>query len=192
MRRYITVTIAVFFLAFFSGYQGVKIFAESQSVDVERLEEGSVLSSEDLAEPTDTPTSTPTPTPTLTPTPSLTPTPTILPTPTLTPTSTPAPKAATYTQEQVQGFIERFAAQYGVDQHVLRHIAVCESGLNPLAENGPYAGLFQFASLTWQNNRILLGEDTGLHLRFDAEEAAQTAAFILSTRGGGVWPNCVP
>lgn len=130
---------------------------------------------------TPTPTASPTPTPTPSPTPKPTPTPT--PTPILPPSISP---------QEIHGFIERFASQYAQDPNVLRHIAVCESGFNPLAVNGPYIGLYQFGPTTWKNNRLLMGEDPDLSLRFSAEESAQTAAYILSIRGGGVWPNCMP
>lgn len=89
-------------------------------------------------------------------------------------------------------FIERFAGQYGVDPNVLRHVAVCESGFRADAINGPYAGLFQFNVNTWKNNRKLMGEDTNLDLRFNAEEATQTAAYLMSIGKRGIWPNCYP
>ncbi len=137
-----------------------------------------------------TPTITETPTPTPSPTPTVTPSP--KPTITPTPSSTPTPVPPAYTSQQINGFIDRFSSQYSVDPNVLRHIAVCESGFNPVAINGPYFGLFQFGPNTWNSNRLLMGEDAGLNLRLDAEEATQTAAYILSVRGGGVWPNCAP
>ena len=134
-----------------------------------------------------------TPTPTLMPTPTPTPTPTLTPslTPTVAPTPTPIPPPPV-TSEQIHGFIERFAGQYGVDPNVLRHIAVCESGFNPLAVNGPYVGLYQFSVSAWQNNRALFGEDPDPALRYDAEESAQTAAYLLSIGKGYLWPNCQP
>ena len=134
---------------------------------------------------TPTPTASPTPMPTITPTPKPTPSPSPTPTPTL---ILPSP----ITPQEIHGFIERFAAQYAQDPNVLRHIAVCESGFNPLAINGPYVGLYQFGPTTWKNNRFLMGEDPDLLLRFNAEESTQTAAYMLSIRGGGVWPNCMP
>jgi len=136
-----------------------------------------------------TPTLTPTPTPTSTPTPSPTPSPRPTPTPTMTPTPTPLPQP-TYNSEQINVFIERFAGQYGVDPNLLRHIAVCESNFNPAAINGPYAGLYQFSLITWKNNRQLMSEETNTDLRFNAEEAVQTAAFIISIGRGSIWPNC--
>lgn len=144
-----------------------------------------------------TPTTLPSPTEFLLPTPTPLPEPTMLPTaiPTSKPTSTPTPTIIAqpqYTKEQIHGFIERFSAQYGVDVNVMRHIAACESGFNPSAINGPYAGLYQFGKSSWSANRILMGEDANFDLRYNAEEAAQTAAYILSVGKGWVWPNCLP
>ena len=134
-------------------------------------------------EPTESPTSTPKPTPR--PLPTVTPVPTKVTTPTLIP-------QPTYTSEEIHGFIERFSAQYGVDANIMRHIAVCESGFNPLAVNGLYAGLYQYSETAWKGNRVLMGEDPNSELRFNAEEAAQTAAFMVSLGKGWVWPNCFP
>ena len=139
--------------------------------------------------PTLTPTSFPTATPTATSTP--TPTPTMKPTPTPTPTPAVVPQR-NFSQEEIHGFIERFAAQYSVDPNVLRHIAVCESGFNASAVNGPYVGLYQFGITSWRSNRTQMGEDADPNLRFNAEEAIQTAAFIVSKGMGNLWPNCFP
>jgi len=133
------------------------------------------------------PTTSPSPTLTFTPIP----TPTSIPTPTLTPIPTPIPQPE-FTSEQINSFIDRFAGQYGVDPHVIRRIAICESGFRPKAINGKYHGLFQFDAITWQNNRKLFGEDPSLDLRLNAEEAVQTAAYMFSVGKGGVWPNCNP
>ena len=59
------------------------------------------------------------------------------PTPTPSPTATPVPTPIATSQE-VNGFIDRFSAQYGVDPNVLRHTAQCESGFNPGATNESY------------------------------------------------------
>lgn len=132
-----------------------------------------------IASPSATPTASPSATIIL----KLTPTPTkIKPTPT--PTST--------SSEEVNEFIDRFAAQYGVDKNVLRHIAICESGFKSGATNGPYAGLYQFGSTTWQNIRKEIGEDTNPDLRYAAKDAVQTAAYAVSKGKGGMWPNCFP
>jgi len=140
-----------------------------------------------VALPTSTPTFNPTPTPLPTPTP----TPTKKPTPKPTPTATPIP-VPTATSQEINGFIDRFSSQYGVDPNVLRHTAICESGFNPGATNGSYVGLFQFGPITWQKYRSLMGEDASIVLRVNAEEAVQTAAYVYSTGASRIWPNCVP
>jgi len=134
---------------------------------------------------TPTLTITPNPSPTFTPTPTPSPTPSPSPTPTL----ILPPKIA---PELIHSYIERFSAQYSVDPNVLRHLAVCESGFDPLAINGKYVGLYQFAKVTWQNNRIIMGEDINPDLRLNAEEATQTAAYLVSLGKKNLWPNCYP
>jgi soluble lytic murein transglycosylase-like protein len=136
-----------------------------------------------LAESTTMPTVAPTPTPS----------PTTSPTPvsTLKPTPVPIPKP-TYTSQQINEFIERFASQYGVDPNVIRSIALCESGFNSNAVNLDYAGLFQFGPITWKNIRKEIGEDPDINLRFNAEESVQTAAYAISIGKRGIWPNCNP
>lgn len=101
-------------------------------------------------------------------------------------------KSYHYTSEQIHGFIDRFAVQYGVDPNVLRAIAICESGFRAEAINGKYAGLFQFSQNSWSVNRSLMGEDPDPQLRFSAEEAVQTAAYLISKGKSGMWPNCAP
>jgi hypothetical protein len=144
--------------------------------------------STEIVQITQTPSPTPSPEPTNTPTPK----PTATPTPTLTPT--PKPVQPKLTSSEVSGFVDRFAAQYGVDPNVLRAIAVCESGFDPtkISSNGLYVGLYQFSSGAWKSSRQEMGEDTNPDLRLNAEEAAQTAAYAVSTGKGGIWPNCVP
>lgn len=142
-------------------------------------------------------TPTETPTPILSPIPTAAPSPTPAPSPTFTPTPRPSPTPTPVLPPpisplEIHSFIDRFAVQYGVDPNVLRHIAVCESGFNPLAINGPYIGLYQFAKSSWISNRRAMGEDTNIDLRFSAEESAQTAAYIISVGKGNLWPNCFP
>ncbi len=143
-----------------------------------------VLSETIIATPVPTPSPTDSPTPTPTETPAPTPVPTKTPKPV--PTPTPVPPA------EINAFIDRFSGQYGVDPNVMRHIAICESGFNPLAKTRYYAGLYQFGPITWQNLRKQIGEDPNINLRFSAEEAAQTAAYALSLGKRGLWPNCAP
>jgi hypothetical protein len=131
---------------------------------------------------TPTPTPTPTPSPTLTPTP----TPTLSPTPTSTPTPTSMPVSSTKLDE----WFTHYANHYSIDRSLLWRIAVCESGLRPNATNWIYGGLYQFSPNTWSGNRRIMGLDPDPELRFHPEEAIKTAAFLLSTRGPGAWPNC--
>lgn len=148
----------------------------------------SVLSGNTEAMPSPPPTNTPTPTNFPTPSPTPNPSPTPKPTPKL--SSTPPPFIPA--PSEIDNLINRFSGQYGVDANLLKSIAQCESEYNPLAVNKNYVGLYQFNPATWINNRASMGEDTNLDLRLSAEESIQTAAFVLSTRGGGVWPNCIP
>ena len=150
--------------------------------------EPQVLSEEVEIMAVETPSPSPTPTPTEEPTPTPKPTPT--PTPSPSPSAKPLPPAPS--QEEIQGFIERFAVQYGVDANVLRHIAICESGLNPLAYKAGYAGLYQFGPITWGNFRRPMGESEDPDLRYNAEEAVQTAAYVLSLGRESIWKNCLP
>lgn len=137
------------------------------------------------------PTPTPTATPALTPTPTSTstPTPTPTPEPTATPTPTPTPSASS---QQINEFIDKYSSQYGVDPNKIRHTALCESGFNPSAVNGPYAGLFQFDARTWQTYRNRMGKDADAALRVNAREAVETAAYVYSVNATGIWPHCTP
>jgi Soluble lytic murein transglycosylase and related regulatory proteins (some contain LysM/invasin domains) len=98
----------------------------------------------------------------------------------------------TYTSAEINDFIDRFAGQYGVDPNVLRRVATCESGFNPMATNGTYAGLYQFSASTWASYRNQIGENSSADLRYDAEESVQTAAYVISVGKGFIWPNCMP
>ena len=186
MKWSILATIIAFSF-FLIGYFGMK------EIDYKFLN-GKILSiSDEHLLDTATPTSILTLSPSPTTTPSPIPTPTTIPTPTITPTPVPThipqPQVS---PEDIHGFMERFAGQYGIDVNVLRHIAVCESGFNPLAINALYAGLFQFNTSTWKNNRLLMGEDPNPDLRLNAEEATQTAAYLMSLGKFYLWPNCHP
>jgi soluble lytic murein transglycosylase-like protein len=134
-------------------------------------------------------TATPSPTETPVTTPSPTPSPTKKPTPKPTPTPLPQPK---FTPQEINGFIDRFASQYGVSPDELRYIAHCESRFNAFARNGAYLGLFQFDPVTWATYRRGIGEDASPELRANAEEAVQTAAYALSLGKRHIWPNCIP
>jgi hypothetical protein len=179
--KWFTLTAILLFVNFMVGYNTMAW------IDKNIIGRNSVLSMEVDQDVTTTEIS---PAPTVVvPTEQPTPTPTPLPTKIPTPTAVPQPK---FTSEQIQGFVERFAAQYAVDANVLRHLAVCESGFSADAVNGPYAGLFQFAQSSWKTNRATMGEDPNPDLRFNAEEATQTAAYMVSQGRGEIWPNCFP
>jgi hypothetical protein len=107
-------------------------------------------------------------------------------------TQTPIPKIDVASSQEINGFIDLFAGQYGVNSNVLRHIAICESGFNPIATNGPYVGLYQFSAGTWNTYREKLGGNKNPDLRINAEEAVQTAAYIVSIGKSSIWPNCLP
>ena len=147
---------------------------------------GIVSSPTPIVSPSLTPSPTPSPTDSPTPTPSPSPTP--IPTKTPTPVPTPSPVSS----QEINGFIDRFAGQYGIDPNVVRHLAICESGFRPNAVNGDYVGLFQFGPITWKNIRAEIGEDTNINLRYSAEESVQTASYALSKGKGKIWPNCMP
>lgn len=137
------------------------------------------------------PTQTPTTTPTVTATPTVTVSPTSTPTTTPEPTITPVPQPD-FTSEEIYNFIERFASQYGVSPDILRYMALCESGFRPKAKNSIYSGLYQFDSSTWKRFRLEMGEDSDPALRLNAEEAVQTAAYVLHLNKAYIWPNCIP
>src|SRR3989344_1977791 len=156
----------------------VVVFAGYQQVD-----RGQVLSKTIEVTPTVVPS--PTVTPTNTPIPTSTPRPTRVPTP----TPKPQPK---FTSEEIYNFTNQYGGQYGVDPNVIRHVALCESGFKPGARNYIYAGLFQFDARTWRVYRQKMGKDADPDLRYNAQEAVQTAAYALSLGHGKIWPNCYP
>jgi len=130
------------------------------------------------------PTTTPSPTPTLTPTP----------TPTMTPTPTPTLVPPTPTSLPVVNYeelFETYANHYSVDKDILKRIAICESKLNPVAANGDYLGIFQFASITWQVTRASMGLDSNPELRNNPEESIRAAAFKIASGGERAWQNCL-
>jgi len=117
---------------------------------------------------------------------------------TLSPTPRPTAQPVTrntppaISSQEINGFIDRFSGQYGVDPNVIRHIAICESGFNPSAKKLSYSGLFQFGPTTWENLRIKMGEDENPDLRLNVEEAVQTAAYAVSIKDQSIWPHCYP
>jgi hypothetical protein len=144
-----------------------------------------------LPSPTLSPSPIPSPTPTPTPSPSPTPSPIPIPKPSPTPSPSPSPQVK-YQPEQIHGFVEKFANQYGLDPNKLRHIAICESGFNPLAENLNYQGLYQFSPNTWIHYRNLINQDPNPDLRLDAYASVETAAYVMSLKRTHIWPNCQP
>jgi len=114
------------------------------------------------------------------------------PTPTLTPrpTKTPVPTPYEITGDKFDELITKYANKESVDPSLLKKIAVCESGLNPMAQNGPYAGLFQFSQGAWTSLRNRMNLDNNVQLRFHPEEAIKTAAYKLALNGRAAWPNC--
>jgi hypothetical protein len=160
--------------------EGITLYMMNEDESKERV----------LAEETVIPTITPTETPTIIPT--ITPTPTPKPTPTIQPSSYPTIQPIS--SQQINEYVNRYAGQYGVSPDVIRHVALCESGFNPLSRspNGLYTGLFQFSASAWVNYRGKMGEDTNADLRTNAEEAVQTAAYVISIGKGTIWPNCMP
>ena len=90
----------------------------------------------------------------------------------------------------LEALFDQYSQQYGVKKELLRKIARCESGFNPRAVNGPYGGMFQFLTSTWQSNRRAMGLDPNPDLRFNPEEAVKTTAFKISRDGTGAWPVC--
>jgi len=133
--------------------------------------------------------------PTVSVVPSASPSASLTPSPTASPTATPTPSVVPenpFASEEIQGFFEEYSNKYGVDIHYLRHVAVCESGFNPLATYHIYAGLFQFDPATWKSFREIMNEDPDPDLRFNAKEAVKTAAYLFSIGKSSLWPNCVP
>jgi soluble lytic murein transglycosylase-like protein len=115
--------------------------------------------------------------------------------PSATPTATAKPKATSIptpsvSSQEINGFIDRFSSYYGVDPNKIRYTAICESGFNPAAVNGPYLGLFQFDARTWKIYRNRMGKDANSSLRAKAEAAIETAAYVYSVRETRIWPNC--
>lgn len=182
MKRTAAVGLGILFCTIFIVVSFGKTKSHLISPVVDVASSSSVLSftitATESASPSATPTSTPSPIKTLTPTQKITPT----------PTPTPVPVSS----KEVNGFIDRFAGQYGVDPNVVRYVALCESGFNSSAVQGKYVGLFQFDTTTWKNIRKEMGEETNPDLRFSAEEAVQTFAYAFSKGKSRLWPNCIP
>jgi hypothetical protein len=151
----------------------------------------------------DTPVTTPTPaevdnisekavvTPSATPIPTIVPTsPIAAPTTAPLPTATPAPQPSVAAPADLEPFFTKYAEEFGVDKEDMIRIAKCEASFNSQADNGLYAGMFQFGSQTWVSNRSAMGLDSNPDLRKNAEESIRTAAFMIKNGNRGAWPNC--
>ena len=84
----------------------------------------------------------------------------------------------------------KFSEEYQADKELLKRIARCESGFNPEAVNGIYAGMFQFAPQSWVSVRNGMGLDTKTDLRTNVEESIRTAAYMIGHGQASAWPSC--
>jgi hypothetical protein len=93
---------------------------------------------------------------------------------------------------EVDRAITEAAAEFGVDEGVMRRIARCESRFDPFASNGPYQGLYQQSTQYWDgrvadfNAHVRPGVSGNIHHPFDN---ARVSARMM-TQGGNHWPNC--
>jgi hypothetical protein len=76
------------------------------------------------------------------------------------------------------------AVTYDVPEEVLRRVAVCESRLDPDAQNGIYLGLFQFGAPLWSRTPF------GAFERSDPYAAAFAASWAFSRGLSAHWPVC--
>jgi soluble lytic murein transglycosylase-like protein len=116
---------------------------------------------------------------------------TIIPQPTVTTTPSPSPLPVTASAGDVEAFFSKYSDEYHVDRELLKKIARCESSFNASAENGPYAGMFQFAGQTWTSVRTVLGMDANQDLRKNAEESIRTAAYMIGHGQANAWSACL-
>ena len=124
------------------------------------------------------------------PSPSPSPTPTPTPRPTPVPTPAPFPSFVPVTGSELDDWFTKYASSHQIDRELLHKIAVCESYLNPLAQNGIYAGMYQYSPAAWKSTRFEMQVDTDPDLRFNPEEAIKTTAFHLEHHGATAWPHC--
>lgn len=68
-----------------------------------------------------------------------------------------------------------------------KKLAMCESSLNPTAENpsGKYMGLFQFSQDSWE----FVGM-TGTPLQASVKEQYAAARVLKAIQGWNAWPQC--
>lgn len=172
-KRVIILLLALIFLEI-SFFKTVLFFREKEVQ--KKTQEAEKVSLIGLTNPTHTPTPTPTNTPTPTLSPTLTPIPTLIP--------------IIILPQDLDSLFTKYASQYSVDKELLKKIAKCESNFNSNASTSLYVGLFQFAQPIWVQTRTLMGLDSDVNLRFNAEESIRTAAFMVSQGHLGIWPNC--
>ena len=187
-------------------HPGVSVLAETSRAQTtvtptpnpDNSDETSILGEEIILFPTEDPTPksksitspTPKPSPTLSVATQIE-TSTVTPTPKSSPTLQPFPSPTLVTLTQMEEWFTYYSNKESVSRDLLKKIAVCESGLNPNAENGIYGGLYQFSTSAWASARRAMNASTDATLRFQAEEAIKTAAFKIATGGAGIWPNCI-
>jgi soluble lytic murein transglycosylase-like protein len=101
--------------------------------------------------------------------------------------TTPAPVPSSTPAITLVGTIPRSvyaaAAEFGVSGDYMLAIAVCESDLDPYAQNeAGYYGLFQFDHPTWAAY--------GYGAIYDVVAQARTAARLVAAGETHRWPNC--
>jgi hypothetical protein len=74
---------------------------------------------------------------------------------------------------------------YGVSEQAMRSVASCESGLDPFATNGQYAGIFQ------ESPGFISATPLAGLSRFDPLAAALAAASVVRAEGWRQW-TCQP
>lgn len=91
-------------------------------------------------------------------------------------------------REQIETYIDQYAAQYQVNAAIMRAIIKCESGYNQLAKNSrsSAAGFAQFLDGTWRSAMKALGYDTAI-TQYDGAKNIQALAYVLSTQGTRPW-----
>jgi hypothetical protein len=78
--------------------------------------------------------------------------------------------------------IHKWADHYGVDRDLALRIARAESGLNCTVQNknSSAGGLFQFINSTFLSTQKRLGKDQDISKKYDCNENAQLAIYLLS------------
>lgn len=91
-------------------------------------------------------------------------------------------------REQIEDYIDQYAAQYQVSASLMRAIIKCESGYNQLAKNArsSAAGFAQFLDGTWRSAMKALGYDTAI-TQYDGAKNIQALAYVMSTQGTRPW-----